>query len=174
MVVKSLFFSILLFCSLHVNAQVLVSINRNLWQENVPVTYNGIKTDQLTTFSSWSLGLGYVYNITKRYLYAPSIEVHSGDADVHYVNDSLISPRKKMTAIWFNNPIIYRVTKTFNVGLSSTINYRTGDGLGKVITAGLVLVTEYELFDDVHLNQDIGTFGNSNQLSYSLGLSRIF
>lgn len=167
-------FSGLLFCSLHAHAQFNMSLNRNLWQENVPVAYNDVKTDQLTTFSSWSLGLGYIFKITKRYLYVPSVEMHSGDADVHKVNETLVSPRKKFTAFWFNNPIIYRVTKTFNVGLSSTINYRSGDGLGKVITAGLVLVMEYELFDDVHLSQDIGTFGNSNQLSYSLGISRSF
>jgi len=60
------------------------------------------------------------------------------------------------------------------VGLSSTFNYRSGDGLGKVLSAGLIFLTEYELFDDVKLNQNIGTFGNSNQISYSLGLSRFF
>lgn len=154
--------------------QISTSLNRNVWQENVAVSYNDTKTNNLTTFSSWSVGIGYEFKIAKRYIYGPSIEVHTGDADVHKINESLISPRKKFSAFWFNNPIIYRVTKTFNVGLSPTLNYRSGDGLGKVLSAGIILLTEYEMFDDVKLKQHIGTFGNSNQLSYSIGLSRSF
>jgi len=169
---------ITIFCSLFISqlcyAEFSVSMNRNLWQENVAVSYNNTKSDQLTTFSSWSFGFGYDFNITKRYLYTPSIEYHFGDADIHKVDETLISPRKKFSAIWFNNPLIYRVTKTFNIGLSSTFNYRSGDGIGKVLSAGLIFLTEYELFDDVKLNQNIGTFGDSKQISYSLGLSRYF
>ena len=172
--VKKIIIFYCLLLSQYTYGQVSVSMNRNLWQENVAVSYNDTKSYQLTTFSSWSFGLGYDFNITKRYLYTPSIEYHFGDADVHKVDETLISPRKKFSAIWFNNPIVYRVTKTFNVGLSSTFNYRSGDGLGKVLSAGLIFLTEYELFDDVKLNQNIGTFGNSNQISYSLGLSRFF
>jgi len=174
LMVKKITLSFILFYSCFVNAQISLSMNRNLWQENVAVSYNDTKNYQLTTFSSWSFGAGYDFYITKRYIYAPSIEYHFGDADVHKIDETLISPRKKFSAIWFNNPIIYRVTKTFNIGLSSTFNYRSGDGLGKVLSAGLIFLTEYELFDDVMLNQNIGTFGNSNQISYSVGLSRVF
>lgn len=171
--VKALF---CLFSILSINtarAEFLAGVSTTSWQELIPIVVQNVQSDALSSFSSLGFSLGYQYNYSRRIRTVSSVAYLFGSADVHKQTNA-IAPRRNFTSYWISNKAIWRSTKYFTYGPNFVINYRTLDAAAAVLSYGLFLDIDYDLFEEVRLTQSLGTMSDSKQMAYSISLNRVF
>ena len=167
-----IFVLVFLFMS-HSNAGFLAGISTNSWQEKIPIIVASVPSDNMASFSSYGMNVGFDYLYQQRVRYALMLSYLSGNADIHKVLNA-VNPRRNFTASWVTNKLHWRLTKSFSLGPSVVFNYRKIDGLEAALSSGGFLDFDYDLFDQVRLTQSLGTMSDSKQLAYSLTLVRKF
>lgn len=163
----------LLFFSLSVQADFLIGVSTNSWQEKIPVVVANVEDQAMTTFAGYGPNLGFDFLLTNRIRYAMLISYLVGRADLHKMENA-VTPRRNFYSSWFSNKIHWRVTKTFSFGGNFILNYRQIDELDAAISTGGFLDFDFDLFNEVRLTQSLGTMSDSRQLAYSLSLIRKF
>ena len=173
LMVKNIFVLLMSLISFSAYAGFIAGVSTNSWQEKVPVLVSKVQTDQLTSFSSIGVNIGYDYLYSSRVRYAITASYLPGRADIHKL-DNADSPRRNFNSAWLTNKLHWRTTKTFSYGPSLVLNYRKLDGLDAAMSAGGFLDLDFDLTDEVRLTQSLGTMSDSRQLAYSFTLVRKF
>ncbi len=167
-----LFFIFILMASVS-RASFLAGVSRNSWQEKIPIVVSSVQSDNMASFSSYGVNVGFDYLFQTRLRYALLLSYLSGDADIHKVQ-AAVNPRRHFTSQWLTNKLHWRVTKTFSYGPSVVFNFRKLEGLEAALSSGVFLDFDYDLFDQVRLTQSLGTMSDSKQLAYAFTLIRKF
>ena len=154
-------------------AEFLLGVSTNSWQELVPVIIQNVQSDALTSFTGLGVSTGYQYKYTDRMYIIASVSFLSGTVDVHKQSNA-IAPRRNFTSYWISNKLIWRSTKSFTYGPNLVINYRKLDELQPVLSYGVFIDLNYEIFQEIRLTQSLGTISDSKQIAYSISLNRVF
>lgn len=154
-------------------AEIIAGISTNSWQEVLPIQIANVQSDALSSFTGLGVSLGYQYNYAERIRYVTSLALVAGSTDVHKQSNA-IAPRRNFNSIWFSNKVVWRSTRSFTFGPNFVLNYRKIDDLQGIMSFGLFLDIDYELFQEIRLTQSLGTMSDSKQLAYSISLNRIF
>ena len=162
-----------MFAMSQANAEFVVGVSSNSWQELVPIIVSNVESNALTSFTGLGASGGYQMNLSERMRNLTSVAMLSGTADVHKKSNA-VAPRRNFSSIWLSNKIIWRSTRTFTYGPNFVLNNRKIDNLGAVTSLGLFLDIDYEIFQEVRLTQSLGTMSDSKSLAYSIGINRIF
>ena len=171
---KLIFLVLFIFIfKLNVNAGILLGVSKNSWQEKIPIIVANVEEDKMTTFTGLGLHLGYDYTMTQRTRYNITASYVGGFADIHKLAGAT-APRKNFYALWLQNKVMWRSTKTFAVGPNFVVNNRKLDELSAAISAGLFFDFDYDLFKEMRLTQSVGTMSDSSQLAYHFVFSYIF
>lgn len=154
-------------------ANMVVGLSTNSWQELVPVVVSNVQSDALSSFTSLGVSLGYQYYFTDRIVNTTSVAFLTGSADVHKQTNA-IAPRRNFTSYWLADKVVWRSTKTFSFGPNLVANYRKLESASAVLSFGVFMDFDFDIFEEVKLTQSLGTMSDSKQLAYSISLNRVF
>ncbi len=161
------------FAMSQANAEYVVGVSSNSWQELVPIIVSNVESSALTSFTGLGALGGYQMNLGERIRNLSSVSILSGTADVHKQSNG-VAPRRSFSSIWLSNKIIWRSTRTFTYGPNFVLNNRKIGDLGTVTSLGFFLDIDYDIFQEVRLTQSLGTMSDSKSLAYSIAINRIF
>lgn len=177
--VKYLFAILLTILTQTATAGFYVGLQNNSWQDVIPVSYtdttSGLKVSflALTTFSSFSAGVGYDGLMSTRWRYFADVYVHSGTADILKIQGT-VSPRKNFTSQWASGNISYRFTKTFAIGPQLVLNSVQVTDAGSATSVGLLIHSQIEISNQYRFIQTFGSMNDSGTIAYTIGLQRYF